>query len=112
MKGLMRGKKLDRIDRLLLRATPKPTPLQLLQQDNPYMGKSCEELLDYMSGDDYRAPYIGAPGWNMFIYALVHSASTGGLSDVEESVNEVWMTSKEFEETKIVEEYIPYTRRT
>lgn len=72
---------MDRIDKLLLRAVPKPTPLQRLQYDNPYMGRGCNELLDYLSGDNYQAPEMETPEWNKFIYAVVHAVSVGGLTD-------------------------------
>lgn len=72
---------MDRIDRLLLKAIPRPTPVQRLQKDNPYIGKSRDELLDYLSGDNYRAPEMHTPEWDRFIYAVVHAGNIGGLRE-------------------------------
>ncbi|MEE0203510.1 MAG: hypothetical protein U0I51_23595 [Muricomes sp.] len=72
---------MDRIDRLIVRATPKPSILDRLSIYNLYLGKSCNELLDYLSGDNYRAPDMKTPEWDKFMYALVHAASDGGLTE-------------------------------
>ncbi len=74
-------KYMDRIDRLLLKAAPKDTPWQRLQKDNPYLGKTSLELLEYLDGDNYRAPDMGTQEWGKFMYALVHSESVGGLTE-------------------------------
>lgn len=67
---------MNRIDRLLKKAKPKPSLVDRLKQNNPYMGKSCDELLDYMSEKNYRAPEKGTKEWNQFIFALTQSYST------------------------------------
>lgn len=66
---------MDRIDRLLEKARPKPSLLDKLGMDNPYMGKTSDELLDYLSGDNYRAPEMRTSEWNKYIYAVVHARS-------------------------------------
>lgn len=70
---------MDRLDRLLIKATPKTEPWMRLQQSNPYIGKTCDELLNYLSGDNYRAPEMNTLEWGKFMYALIHSESVGGL---------------------------------
>lgn len=70
---------MDRLDRLLLKARPKPTLLDELEENNPYMGKSSDELLDYMDGNNYRAPDMKTPEWGKFMHALVHAVCVGGL---------------------------------
>lgn len=72
---------MDRVDRLIAKAIPKPTLIERLQQNNPYIGKTSDELLDYMSADNYRAPNMRTPEWNQFIYAVVHAESVGGLTE-------------------------------
>lgn len=72
---------MDRIDRLIAKAVPKPSKIDRLRVDNPLMGKSSDELLDYLSGDNYRAPDMKTPEWDKFMYALVHAASDGGLTE-------------------------------
>lgn len=72
---------MDRIDRLLNKAKPKLTICEQLATDNPYIGKTDAELLDYLSGDNYRAPEMRTTAWNKFIYALIHSRTTGRLKE-------------------------------
>ena len=74
-------KDMDRIDRLILKAKPKPSLNDKLEKDNPYIGMNSNDLLDYMSGDNYRAPEMGTIEWTKFIYALMHSPSVGGLDE-------------------------------
>lgn len=62
---------MDRIDRLLMRAKPRIQPWQRLKQDNPYSKLYHDELLEYLDGENYRAPEMGTTEWNKFIYALV-----------------------------------------
>lgn len=70
---------MQRIDKLLIKVIPKPTPLQKLEQDNIYLGKSCNELLDYLSGDSYRAPDMRTTEWDKFIYAVIQAKSVKGM---------------------------------
>ena len=75
---------MDRLDRLILKAMPKLTPVQLLAVDNPYLGKSREELLDMMcsvSPGGYQAPEMRTPEWEKFMYALIHSESETQLEE-------------------------------
>lgn len=72
---------MDRVDRLLMKAKPKKKPWKLLEEDNPYLGKTADELLDYLSGDNYRAPEMRTREWNKFMYALVYAESVGGLTE-------------------------------
>lgn len=62
---------MDKLDRLLLKARPKQSVRDILSEDNPYMSKSFDELLDYMSGDNYHAPEMHTREWDKFIYAMV-----------------------------------------
>ena len=67
---------MDRVDKLIMRAKPKLTPVQLLTIDNPYIGKSFEELLDMLCPETpggYQAPQIRTPEWNKFMYAMLDS---------------------------------------
>ena len=67
---------MDKLDRLILKARPRLTPMQQLAVDNPYFGKSSEELLDMMcpvSPGGYQAPEMRTPEWAKFMYALVNS---------------------------------------
>lgn len=73
---------MDRIDRLLMKATSGLTTWQRLMKDNPYLDKSCEDLLDMMCPETpggYMAPDKGSPEWEKFICAIMHCASTGSL---------------------------------
>lgn len=52
------------------------------------MEKTCEELLDMMRPDTpegYSAPPMRTREWERFIYALLHSSSTGGLKEISYS---------------------------
>lgn len=62
---------MDRIDRLISRVKPKLRPWQRLEQDNPYLGKECDELLNLMDADDYQAPEMRTREWDKFVHALV-----------------------------------------
>lgn len=102
---------MDRIDRLIAKVVPKPSPIERLKEDNPYIDKSCDELLDYMSSDNYRAPPMRTPEWDKFIFALMHAESNGGLTEVGYSVADVmWIDSSECKDVKIPEDYVPYVR--
>lgn len=71
---------MDRVDRLIMRASPKIKEWQRFGADNPYIGKNLDELFDMMSPespDGYQAPEIRTTEWNKFIYALIHAASSG-----------------------------------
>ena len=75
---------MDRIDRLIIKAKPKPNILDKLKQDNPYLGKSCDELLDMMCPETpggYTAPDKSSREWLKFTYALLHSQSNNGLKE-------------------------------
>lgn len=74
---------MDKIDRLLLKAKPKRTVQDILSENNPYMGKPFHSLLDYLSGDNYRAPEMHTREWEKFMYALMSAPHTGedGLHD-------------------------------
>ena len=72
---------MDKIDRLMRKVKPKQSIQGKLQKDNPYLGKSGTELLDYLSGDNYRAPEKESKEWAKFMYALCHASGEGGLSD-------------------------------
>lgn len=64
-----------------MKAMSKADPWERIQQNNTYMGKTCDELLSYLSGDNYCAPEMRTPEWNKFIFALVHAESVGGLTE-------------------------------
>jgi|GEM_PF-1814956 len=72
---------MEKIERLLLKAKtktePKLTTTQKALQNNPYVGISFEELLDYMSGDNYRAPPMHTWEWTQYMCALMESQMTG-----------------------------------
>lgn len=61
---------MNRLDWLIIKAMPKETVTERLGRDNPYLQKQFEDLLDYM-GEDYRAPEMGTPEWDKFIYAFI-----------------------------------------
>ena len=42
---------MDKIDRLIMKAQPRWEPWQRLEQGNPYMEKTCEDLLNMMCPD-------------------------------------------------------------
>ena len=67
---------MDRLDKLILKAKPKLTPVQRLAVDNPYLGKTFDELLDMMCSETpggYQAPEMRTPEWQKYMYALVNS---------------------------------------
>lgn len=72
---------MDRIDRLMAKATLKPTLEQCMEKDNPYMGKPSNELLGYLNGDNYCAPEMGTAEWDKFMHALVRAESVGELTE-------------------------------
>ena len=72
---------MDKIDRLLLKALPKLSITQRLEENNPYMGKPCMELLELLDGDNYQAPEMKTPEWDQFMYAIVHASGEGGLTE-------------------------------
>ena len=79
---------MNRIDRLIIKAQPIREPWQRLEQDNPYMEKSCAELLDMMGPDTpgkCNAPLMRTREWEHFIYALIHFSSTGELEKISYS---------------------------
>lgn len=75
---------MNRIDRLILKAMPVQDRWQRLKQDNPYMGKTCDELLDMLcpvTSGGYTAPPMRTPEWNQFMYAMLHAEETGELEE-------------------------------
>lgn len=64
-----------KIDVLIKRAKEhlEPQGIEILKEDNEYLGKFKEELLDWMSGNNYRAPLMHTPEWNKFIWALINA---------------------------------------
>ena len=73
--AFLAGENMDRLDRLILKAKPKLTPVQLLAVDNLYLGKSFDELLDMLcpeSVGEEKAPEMRTPDWGKFMYALVN----------------------------------------
>lgn len=86
--GVSIGEDVDKIDRLIMKAQPRREPWKRLEQDNPYMEKTCDELLNMMCPDKpegYNASPERTREWEQFIYALIHSASTGGLEEISYS---------------------------
>lgn len=59
-----------KIDRLLVKATSKSTLFDKLKKDNPYLGKSLNELLDYMGSSD-SIQKNGSCKKDKFNYALI-----------------------------------------
>ena len=72
---------MDKIDRFIMRALPKVRIVERMRKDNPYLGKTCMELLELLSGENYQAPEMKTPEWDQFMYALVHSSGEGGLRE-------------------------------
>ena len=86
--GVSIGENMDKIDRLIMKAQPRWEPWQRLEQGNPYMEKTCEDLLNMMCPDTpggYSAPPMRTREWERFIYALLHSSSTGGPEEISYS---------------------------
>ena len=75
------GEYMDKIDRLIVKAMSKTRLFDGLEKDNVYLGQTDEELLDYLSGENYRAPEMRTLAWDKFMYALIHSRTTGGLKE-------------------------------
>lgn len=73
---------MNKVDSLIKKVVPKKSLQDELSVNNPYIGKSCDELLDYMSGDNYRAPPMRTWEWTQFMFAMMH-ASGAGLRDDE-----------------------------
>lgn len=78
---------MNRLDRLMIKAKPKPTLQHRLAEDNPYLSMSFEELTDYMSGENYRAPAMGTWEWEQFIWAMMQAYSDGRCLDMEVAYN-------------------------
>lgn len=72
---------MDKIDRLIMRALPRLNINKRLEEDNPYLGKPCMELLGLLDGDNYQAPEMKTQEWDKFMYAIVHSSGEGGLTE-------------------------------
>lgn len=64
---------MNRIDRLLRKAKPALTVGDRLSKDNPYTGENFEELLDYLDGENYRAPDMGTWAWEQFMWAMMNA---------------------------------------
>ena len=69
---------------MLNKVKPKPTLHDRMKENNPYFGKTSSELLDYLSGDNYRAPEKGTPSWRKFMYALMHAPHEPSELELEE----------------------------
>lgn len=63
------------IDSLIKKAKEQldPKGITSLNEDNEYLEKSKNELLDYMSGNNYKAPLMHTPEWNKFMWALINT---------------------------------------
>ena len=63
------------IDSLIKRVKEQldPKGIASMNENNEYLGKSKEELLDYMSGNNYKAPSMHTPEWNKFMWALINA---------------------------------------
>lgn len=70
------------------KAKPKPTLQQKIEENNPYLSMSYEELTDYLSGDNYRAPNKWTWEWEQFIWAMMKARSDGRCSDWEVADND------------------------
>lgn len=69
---------MKQIERLIQRAAQKKETLSNnLDFDNPYMGMSSEALLDYLDGDNYKAPEMGTLEWSKYMLALMAASSDG-----------------------------------
>ena len=67
---------MNRIDRLIARAKPKPTIFDRLKENNPFLGKSFNELLDCMCPHiptELEVPKNGTPEKDKFNYALLEA---------------------------------------
>lgn len=72
---------MDKIDRLIMKALPRYNIMKKMEDDNPYFGRSCAELLELLSGENYQAPEMKIQEWDKFMYAIVHSSGEGGLTE-------------------------------
>jgi hypothetical protein len=72
---------MDKIDRLLMKALPRLNITKRLEEDNPYFGKPCSELLGLLDRENYQAPEMKTPEWDQFMYAIVHASGEGGLTE-------------------------------
>lgn len=68
---------MSKIDKLLEKARGKTNLFDRLEQDNPYIGKTFEELTDMLSGDHYTAPPMRTREWDKFMYAMMHAVNCG-----------------------------------
>jgi len=73
---------MNRIDKLIEKVKPSSVSNRL-EVDNPYIGKSFEELTDYLSGDNYRAPEMRTWEWTQFMHALMIAPHEGRCNDME-----------------------------
>jgi len=73
------------VDRLIQQAKEQKDPkgLKALDVNNPYIGKSFEELLDYLDGNDYRAPEKPSFEWDQFMWALIGAPKDGSRDLIE-----------------------------
>lgn len=74
---------MNKIDRLIMKARPKPSLSDRLKIDNPYMGKTFEELILYLSADNYIAPEMQTFQWSQFVFALMSAPSDGRYNTME-----------------------------
>lgn len=72
---------MDKIDRLIMKALPRLNITKRLEENNPYLGRPCLELLELLDGENYQAPEMKTQEWDQFMYAIVHSSGEGGLTE-------------------------------
>lgn len=72
---------MEKIDRLMMKALPRLNITKRLEEDNPYLGKPCLELLELLDGGNYQAPEMKTQEWDQFMYAIVHASGEGGLTE-------------------------------
>lgn len=76
---------MDKLNKLIDQAKKQldPQGVRGLQINNPYIGQSFENLLDYLSGENYRAPDKPSHEWDQYMWALM-SAPHDGSGDLIE----------------------------
>lgn len=67
---------MDRIDRLIIKAKPKQTIIDKLRKNNPFIGKSFDELMKYMEIDTgLEVPESGTFEHGKFNFAVMEAFS-------------------------------------
>lgn len=64
---------MNRLDRLIIKAKPKPSLYERLKVNNPYMDQSYQELIDYLDAENHNAPERGTWAWSQYISALMET---------------------------------------